>query len=59
MKYLGEGKYKISRSESRAYNGYLVYKCNNGLWAVNSFIDKEKNGKYKTLEELKKDLFYI
>lgn len=59
MTYLGDGKYKITRHDSRAYAGYLVYKCNNGMWTANSFIDKEKRGVYKTLKELKKDLFYI
>ena len=59
MTYLGDGIYKISRSTSRAYAGYLVYKCNNGKWTVNSFVDREKEGEHKTLSELKKSYFYL
>ncbi len=46
--------YQISRNESRAYAGYYAYKCNDGLWRINDWVDREKKGQFKTLKELKK-----
>ncbi len=57
MTYLGEGVYKVNRATSRPYAGYLVYKCDNGKWAINSFVDKTKEGRFATLNELKKAYF--
>ena len=53
MIYLENGVYWISKRQSRTYGGNMVYKCNDGLWTINSFVDREKKGTFKTLKELK------
>ena len=48
------GAYNITRYDSRAYAGYYAFKCNDGKWTIDTWVNREQEGKFKTFIELKK-----